>query len=149
MVADWVSDLSRNRSADIKSIIVPNGTIHAVEFATSDPESGIGRVWVAVPGGAGWPAALTVGAERFTLSLYRMKAGDDDAVPSQHIDLYRCSARRVLASVEQPMALSDANLAARTALTAYLSNPDQYNDNPDGDISTCVWPERMLPRPAG
>ncbi len=146
-VANWLDRLSFNPLVDVETTTILGGTLHAVRFMRPDQSSGIRAAWVAVPDGGGWPATLTIGADRQITAFHRLRAGAD-APELHHIDLYRCRSRRLLARAETPIPVSEMAAAAALTMIGYLSDPDLLEPTgPGKPLATCVWPQRLLPRP--
>lgn len=145
MVLDWTKRLKRNRSITLDQTSVRGGTVYRVTYNAIDPETGFRVAFVAVPNGAGWPATVTLGSERQISAFHRLRAGQD-TTPLRHIDLYRCTGRRLLARSDASLSISETTQTAERSLMAYLANPDTaYGEN--GAIIPCLWPERLLPAP--
>lgn len=148
LVNSWLEKLARNPQAAVDVKTLRTGIIYTVTFAQPDSESGIGAAWVAVPYGAGWPATLTIGAERQVTAFHRLRAGAD-APALAHVDYYRCRGRRLLARAPVAIPMSEMEAAARVTLIGYLAAPDDLDETKDGQaLATCLWPQRLLPRPA-
>jgi len=145
MVESWATRIKRNRNVMLDETSVPGGRVYRLTYQAMDNETGFRMAFVAVPNGAGWPATVTLGADRQLSAFHRLRAGAD-AKPLRHIDLYRCRGRRLLARSDKTLSVDDTTLAAQTSLMAYLANPDT-EFGLDGGITPCLWPERLLPAP--
>ena len=146
MIASWMRKIKRNRYVMLDEATVPGGRVYHLTYSdAADHETGFRMAFVAVPNGAGWPATVTLGADRQVTAFHRLRAGQE-AKPLRHIDLYRCRGRRLLARSDETLSLEETSLAAETSLTAYLASPDTEFGS-DGKISPCLWPERLLPGP--
>ncbi|MEM9053843.1 MAG: hypothetical protein AAGB16_00835 [Pseudomonadota bacterium] len=145
MIDSWAARIKRQRSVSLDETTVPGGRVYRLTYQALDDETGFRMAFIAVPDGEGWPATVTLGADRQLSAFHRLRAGAD-AKPLRHIDLYRCRGRRLLARSDKTLSVDDTTLAAQTSLTAYLANPDT-EFGMDGDISPCLWPERLLPAP--
>lgn len=149
MVADWLERMSYDSQIEIETRQVRGGTIHAVRFMRPDKQTGIGAAWIAVPDGAGWPATLTIGSVRQVTAFHRLRAGAETPA-LRHVDLYRCRARRLLAKAQTAIPRGEVETAALTTLIGYLDSPDMLAKTEKGQpLATCLWPGRLLPRPAG
>ncbi len=148
MVADWETKLTRRGDVDLAARTVPGGMIYTVRFDRVDSETGIGAAWLAVPDGAGWPATLSLGSSRQMTAFHRLRVGAE-APALRHVDLYRCRSRRMLAKADKDIPIAELDEAASVTLTAYLSLPDVLITNNDSAaLATCLWPNRLFPRPA-
>ncbi|MCF6329659.1 MAG: hypothetical protein L3J02_07665 [Henriciella sp.] len=148
MIEDWRDELSHDPQVDVNTTQVAGGTIHSVRFMRPDQNTGIGAAWLAVPDGAGWPATLTIGSERQLAAFHKMRAGAD-ASKLRHVDLYRCRGRRLLARAEAEFPVVEMESAAAVTMIGYLSRPDMLTMTQKGQpLETCLWPNRILPRPA-
>ncbi|MEM1086670.1 MAG: hypothetical protein AAGH90_03005 [Pseudomonadota bacterium] len=143
MIADWTSKMQRNRSVDIDEFKARGGLIYRVTYNALDRETGVRVAFIAVPEGPGWPATVTLGKDRQLNAFHRLRAGED-AQPLRHIDLYRCTGRRLLARSDARLSLSETTEIAEQGLSVYLANPDT-NFGENGEIIPCLWPERLLP----
>lgn len=145
MVHSWTQRLMRNRSVTLDETSVLSGKIYRVTYNAIDRETGFRVAFVAVPDGAGWPATVTLGSERRMSAFHRLRAGEE-ATQLRHIDLYRCTGRRLLARSNGSLSISETTETAERSLTAYLANPDTAYGNGEA-IIPCLWPERLLPAP--
>ena len=147
MIASWLISLKRHRDIKVETRTLRVGTIHILTFDRIPKSTGTRSVWVGVPRGAGWPAALSMGSDPQTLALHRIRAGAD-ADKLRHVDLYRCSGRKILARRTGPISDAEFDVAAETTLLAYLSKPDTYRAaEPSRPLNVCLWPSRILPKP--
>lgn len=145
MVADWVARMDRNRSVTLDQSAVPGGTVYRVIYNALDEETGFQIAFVAVPSEPGWPATVTLGSDRQLSAFHRLRA-EENTTPLRHIDLYRCTGRRLLARSNASLSLTETTQTAERSLSAYLSRPDtSYGDGET--IIPCLWPERLLPGP--
>ena len=148
MIEDWLDQLSYNPQVDVETTKVPGGTIYALLFMHPDQDTGIGAAWLAAPDGAGWPATLSIGSERQMTAFHRMRAGAQ-APKLRHVDLYRCRSRRLLAKAERAIPVDQMQTAATATLIGYLADPDRLaKTEPGQPLATCLWPQRLFPRPA-
>ncbi|MEO1641894.1 MAG: hypothetical protein AAFR74_01055 [Pseudomonadota bacterium] len=145
MVSDWVARMDRNRAVTLDQTKVRGGIVYRVSYNALDNETGFRVAYVAVPKGAGWPATITLGSERQLNAFHRLRAGENTK-PLRHVDLYRCSGRRLLARSDARLSIAETNRTAERSLTAYLANPDTTAGQ-GGQIIPCLWPERLLPAP--
>lgn len=145
MVKDWLHELKRSKHAEVKTRRAAGGAIHEVIFARPDTETGISVLWLAVPSGPGWPAALSAGARR-QVTPVRLIANTQPDTRLQQIDYYRCRTRRMLGRGRASQDLKSAQRLASNVLRGYLTNPDQYQSSaPSAPLSGCFWPERLMP----
>lgn len=145
MVSDWTRRLERNRSITLDETSVRGGIVYRVKYNALDAETGFRLAFVAVPNGPGWPATVTLGSDRQLNAFHRLRA-DEGSTPLRHIDLYRCTGRRLLARSDSSLSINKTTETAERSLTAYLARPD--TDFGDGNsIIPCLWPERLLPAP--
>ena len=149
LINTWLNRLASNPDIAVEATDTRGGLIYKIKFLSPHPDTGIGVAWVAVPDGAGWPATLTIGSERQLTAIHRLRAGAE-ANTSQHVDYYRCRGRRLLARAEHDIPMSEMEEAARLTLIGYLSAPDADTETLSGEaLPACLWPRRLLPRPAG
>lgn len=148
IIADWKQQMDRRQDVKIASRAVSGGTIYTVRFEYPDTETGIRAAWMAVPDAGGWPATLSLGSERQLTAFHRMRAGAETPA-LRHVDLYRCRSRRLLAKADKDIPVADLDAAASAALVAYLGQPDLLDKTAEGSaLATCLWPNRLFPRPA-
>jgi hypothetical protein len=145
MIESWTRKVKRNRTVTLDKATVPGGRVYRLTYQAGEHDGGFRMAFVAVPQDGGWPATVTLGADRQVTAFHRLRAGPE-AKPLRHIDLYRCRGRRLLARTDKALSVEETRLAAETSLTAYLANPDTEFGS-DGQISPCLWPERLLPGP--
>ena len=145
VVADWAAKLKRHRSVTLDETRVRGGTVYRVMYNALDPETRNRVDFVADQNGEGWPATITLGSDRQLNAFHRLRAGQD-AQPLRHIDLHRCTGRKMLARADASASLTQVTETAETSLMAYLANPDIAYGK-DGEIIPCLWPGRLLPGP--
>ena len=141
-VESWIARLVRRGIASIEIEETADGKIIAVTFDRTDREMRVSHLWIAVPRGAGWPAALSITSERQLTAFHRLRAGAD-APALRHVRLYRCQSRRLLARSSQPLSAADVAGAARLGLSAYLGDPDVPAP---GKLEACLFDGYILPQ---
>lgn len=137
----WLVRLSRQGIGDIEIDQLDNGQLISINFRMADKDNRQSTLWIAKPGGAGWPAALTVSSDRQLNTLHRLRAGDS-ARDLHMIRLYRCTSRKLLGRSATPVSDEDVAATAKAALSAYLADPDVPKP---GKIESCLFAARMLP----
>ncbi|MEM1390361.1 MAG: hypothetical protein AAGG45_04710 [Pseudomonadota bacterium] len=145
VVDNWARRMQRNRLVTLDKTDVRGGVIYRVIYNATDANTGSRIAFTAVPTGGGWPATVTLGSERQLNAFHRLRAGET-AQPLRHIDLYRCTGRRLLARSTEELTIDEVTAAAERSLVAYLARPDvAYGEGKE--IIPCLWPERLLPAP--
>lgn len=140
-VETWISRTLRRKQAHIDVAKTATGRIITVSYDRADPDQRVSNLWIGVPDGEGWPAALSISSQRQLTALYRLRAGED-AAPLHHVRLYRCERRRLLARTQDQITQDMAAEAAEFALSAYLAAPDVPET---GKLTPCLFTGSILP----
>ncbi|MEL6322841.1 MAG: hypothetical protein AAFQ84_01270 [Pseudomonadota bacterium] len=146
-IVRWQDELKSAGLADVTETQLRDGRLLSVTFEASDPAYGQRKLWVAVPAGDGWPAAVVYAAEPARIALRQLVAGAA-ARTYEHLDLVHCGGRRVLAQSDRGLGNRDLDEAAHAAAKAYLAQPFQGRAKAPGEpVSTCRDPDRLFVSP--
>ena len=146
-VEAWLAALEEDGLAAIETTSMTDGRLYSIRFDAAEDETRIRAVWLAVPGRAGWPAAISIGSGRFRAAMHALRARRNAGRP-EHLDLIRCRSKYTLDKSEGSLSINHAEETAISLLEDYLSEPDRLEWTQDNaPIATCIWPQLMLPRP--
>ena len=146
-VEAWIAGLEDDGLAAIEVSELTGGTLYEIRFDAAENEKRIRAIWLAVPEGRGWPAAVSLGSDRFRAAMHAVRAGPD-AERLEHLDFVRCRSRYVLTKSEGAIPIDESADAAKPLLEAYLAQPDRLEwTEENAPVAACIWPGEMLPRP--
>lgn len=145
-VEAWLAKLSENGLAVVETETLTDGVIYAVQFSAVEEDSRIRAIWLAVPDGDGWPAAVNLGSDSFRAAMHAIRASEG-APRLQHVDLVRCRSRYTLGKAEGDISVKAAERAARPLLEVYLRAPDRLEwTAANKPVASCIWPQQMMPQ---
>lgn len=146
-IALWLEKLAFDGLASVETIRLRDGLVYKIVFDAVDPARRESVAWLAAPFGAGFPATISLSADKALIALLKLRAGEA-ATGLQQLKLRRCHGQDTLASQIDAMTETDAHDRAMAAAKAYLAQPDHVQATAPGQpIATCYHAERLFIAP--
>ncbi len=141
-VYDWIAKLDAEGLADLSVKRVREGSIYTAEFAGEDAK--IKAVWLAVPKGAGLPAAVILRRDP-ERSAWRSIRHPGAPLDLRVLERQTCRARDLLIESETAIKPESVQTQAMQNLRAYLKAPEHVEKTQPGrPIASCLWLSDML-----
>ncbi|MEO0983680.1 MAG: hypothetical protein AAFX03_13620 [Pseudomonadota bacterium] len=145
-VEDWLQQMERFGAGVWTQETTSQGRIYRFDVVWPDPERRQRAVWLAVPHGPAWPAAVTLGSDRQRSAFYQLRQGPA-AGELMHLDFDQCDDQRTLLRTEDALTADAVEPGAELVLKAYLAAPNQMSQ--DGAFEVCDRASKLLPSLGG
>jgi hypothetical protein len=143
-VADWLTDLQDRDLATLSVRRTRNGMIYGAEFHRRDPDMPVAAVWLAVPRGAGLPAAVIVRKDTQRAAWRALRTGRRPFDLSV-IEHQTCRTQTLLRESLTDILPADAETLAVRALKIYLAAPETVAPVMAGQpVASCVRTDTLL-----
>jgi hypothetical protein len=141
-VFDWLSTLDKKALATLSVKRHGDGLIYTIAF--NDTQADISAVWLAVPKGAGLPAAMIIRRDP-QRSAWRSLRTPGETPDIRVAEFQTCRDRELVSETEGHISLDTLQTEAMRTLRAYLKKPHRIAPSKPGEpVESCLWIGDML-----